>query len=202
MRKDFEKRSKENLNCSLCEKRYQCKLVEQGFPEICEKNSNKRNKTKSEIAPKKSNLSKKQSNPNHFRTGRIYKVKIVEKTRFGLGVAKKMNSRIYVENYIGMKIGDEIKIQIIQNNNNNNIHAKKVNPEAKTPIKKRQVLVPNIPNTTSEGELIASSPWVDSQGKRNKNGTFSYKKCNACGGRCSWDSSQNNYFCEKCGFEN
>lgn len=157
--------------CRSCEKINECKLVEDGWTDIC-----------------------KRFSP--VSVGNIHKVKIVDKSINGVGIAKIKGFNILIP---GSSIGEEVTIEI-KTIREGHAFASKVKPKSKTNMKSKSILVPYSMSSNADGELIPMSPWTSSEGKRNRNGA-NCGKCKECGGFIKWDSKLNTKFCEKCGLE-
>lgn len=157
--------------CQNCEKNRECKLVDEGWTDIC-----------------------KQFSP--VSVGNIHKVKIVDKSKNGVGIARIKRFDIFIP---GTSIGEDVTIEI-KSIKEGHAFATKVKPKPKANKKSKSILVPYSMSSNADGELIPMSPWVSSDGKRNRSGA-KCGKCKECGGPLVWDSKVNCSYCQKCGLE-
>ncbi len=133
--------------------------------------------------------------------GNIHKVKIINKSKKGDGIAKIKNFIIFVPN---VDIGDLLKIKIVQLMKNYAIGVKVKNTD-KTSLNffltKGPLNPPSFKRDT-EGDLIPISPWSSSP-KYNPTSRHGTRRgrCKECRGFLIWDSKHNSSFCEECGLE-
>jgi predicted RNA-binding protein with TRAM domain len=130
--------------------------------------------------------------------GNIHKVKIIDRSEKGDGIAKIKNFIIFVPN---VDIGDLVKIKIVQVMRNCASGIKVKNTD-KTFLLTKGPLIPTSFTRDPEGGLISISPWSSSQ-KYNTTSRHGTRcgKCKECGGFLKWDSKHNSSFCEDCGLE-
>ena len=133
--------------------------------------------------------------------GNIYKVKIIDKSETGDGIAKIKNFIIFIPD---VQIGDLLKIKIIELKKNCAIGVKAQNTDktSLTFLLTKGPLNPPSFNRDTEGDLIPISPWSSSPkyNPTSKHGTRR-GKCKECRGSLIWDSKHNSSFCEDCGLE-
>lgn len=130
--------------------------------------------------------------------GNIHKVKIIEKSKKGDGIAKIKNFIIFVPN---VDVGDLVKIKIVQVKRNCAFGIKVKNTDRTFLLTKGPLIPPSFKRDI-EGDLIPISPWSSSQ-KHNATSRHGTRcgKCKECGGFLKWDSKHNSSFCEECGLE-
>lgn len=127
--------------------------------------------------------------------GNIHKVKIIDKSERGDGIAKIKNFIIFVPN---VDIGDIVKIQIVRILKNC-AFANKAKSNDKTFLTKGP-LVPSSFSVDVEEELVPINPWKNSKNyNRSSRHGKRCGKCKECGGSLLWDSKHSCNYCQECG---
>lgn len=133
--------------------------------------------------------------------GNIHKVRIIDKSEKGDGIAKIKNFIIFIPN---VDIGDLVKIKIVQIKRNCaiGVKAQKSDKTSLPFLLTKGPLNPPSFKIDTEGDLIHISPWSSSPKyyPTSRHGTRR-GRCKECRGSLIWDSKHNSSFCEECGLE-